>query len=65
MSNISVQVPDIVAESVERGPRVQEIGSLSTIQVKPMAYINIYFSLPSQALSIIRIGNGLVHSVSG
>ena len=31
-------LPDVVAESVERRPRVREIGSLVPGQVKPMTY---------------------------
>ena len=39
-----------VDESVERGPRVQEIGSFIPGEVKPMTYKNVYLSLHNSAL---------------
>ena len=53
--------PDAVTESAERRFPVSSIPG----RVKPMTYTNLYLSLPTQALAIIRIWQGLVGSVSG
>ena len=57
-------LPGAVAKSVERWPRVREIGALVPGRVKPMTYeIDILLLLPSLVLGINIIG--LVSSVSG
>ena len=55
----------MVADLTEYGPEVLEIRSVASSRVKPMTYNNLYLSLPSLALGIIRIGQGLVCSVTG
>ena len=54
--------PGPLAESVERGPRVCEIGNSIPGRVKAMNK-ELYLLLPSQTLGSIRIGQGLVGSV--
>ena len=54
--------PGAVAESVQRGPRVWEIGNLVPSQTNNLS--NRYLSFPSLAFGIIKIGQGLVRSVS-
>ena len=54
--------PGTVTESVEHGPRMQEFGSWSS---QTSDLYNWYSSIPSLALSINRIWQGLVCSVSG
>ena len=55
----------VVAESVECGPHVQDIGSLVPGRVKPMTYKDFNSLLPGRVFGINRIGQGLVSSVSG
>ena len=58
--------PGAVAESVGHEPRVREIMGSKTDCVKQTQWLkNVLLSLPTQVLGIIRIGQGLVGSVSG
>ena len=54
-----------VAESLERGPHVQKVGRLVLGQVKLVTHKIDFCLLPSLVLGINRIGQGLVHQVSG
>ena len=53
-----------VADSIEHSSRVQEIMGSNPWSIQTNDLSNVYLSLPSQVLGIIRIGQGLVGSVS-
>ena len=56
---------DSVAESVERRFPKWKVGEFDSWSNQPDdLQQNLHFSLPSQALGITRIGQGLVRSVS-
>ena len=58
-------LPGAMAELVEHRYRLQEIVGLNRGRVKLMSYKIDTLSVPSQVLGIIRIGRGLVGSLSG
>ena len=54
----------VVAGSVEHGPRVREVVGSNAWSGQTNDINILYLSFPSHVLGIIRIGKGLVGSVS-